>query len=32
MTGNKHFNEWGEMMLNTVIATATLDRLLHHSS
>ena len=32
MTSNKHFSEWGEMMSDTVIATATLDRLLHHSS
>ena len=31
LTSNKHFNEWGEMMSDTVIATATLDRLLHHS-
>ena len=34
MTSNKHlhFSEWGEMMSDIVIATATLDRLLHHSS
>ena len=25
MTSNKHFSEWGEMMSDTVIATATLD-------
>lgn len=31
LTSNKHFNEWGDMMSDTVIATATLDRLLHHS-
>lgn len=31
LTSNKHFGEWGEMMSDTVIATATLDRLLHHS-
>lgn len=31
LTSNKHFNEWGEMMSDTVIATATLDRLLHHA-
>lgn len=31
LTSNKHFSEWGEMMSDTVIATATLDRLLHHS-
>jgi DNA replication protein DnaC len=31
MTSNKHFGEWGEMMSDTVIATATLDRLLHHA-
>ena len=32
MTSNKHFSEWCEMMSDTVITTATLDRLLHHSS
>lgn len=31
LTSNKHFSEWGEMMSDTVIATATLDRLLHHA-
>lgn len=31
LTSNKHFSEWGEMMSDTIIATATLDRLLHHS-
>ena len=25
MTSNKHFSEWGEMMSDTVIATAALD-------
>lgn len=31
LTSNKHFSEWGDMMSDTVIATATLDRLLHHA-
>lgn len=31
MTSNKHFSDWGELMSDTVIATATLDRLLHHA-
>lgn len=31
LTSNKHFSEWGELMSDTVIATATLDRLLHHA-
>lgn len=28
---NKCFSEWGELMSDTVIATAILDRLLHHA-
>ena len=31
LTLNKNFTDWGEMLGDTVIATATLDRLLHHS-
>ena len=31
LTSNKRFSEWGELMSDTVIATATLDRLLHHA-
>lgn len=31
LTSNKHFSEWGELLTDTVIATAILDRLLHHS-
>ena len=31
LTSNKHFSEWGELMSDTIIATATLDRLLHHA-
>lgn len=31
LTSNKHFGDWGEMMSDTVIATAVLDRLLHHA-
>ena len=31
LTSNKGFAEWGEMLGDTVIATAILDRLLHHS-
>jgi DNA replication protein DnaC len=31
LTSNKSFGEWGELMNDTVIATAVLDRLLHHS-
>ena len=28
---NKGFSEWGELLVNTVITSAILDRLLHHS-
>jgi DNA replication protein DnaC len=31
MTSNKGFGEWGEVLGDPVIATAILDRLLHHS-
>jgi len=31
LTSNKGFGEWGELMGDTVLATAVLDRLLHHS-
>lgn len=32
LTSNKSYSEWGEMLGDTVLATAILDRLLHHSS
>ena len=31
LTSNKAFGEWGEIFGDTVVATAILDRLLHHS-
>lgn len=31
LTSNKGFADWGELLGDTVIATAVLDRLLHHS-
>ena len=31
LTSNKGFDEWGELLGDTVIASAVLDRLLHHS-
>ena len=31
LTSNKGFSEWGELLGDTVIASAVLDRLLHHS-
>jgi len=31
LTSNKSFGEWGELMGDHVLATAVLDRLLHHS-
>ncbi|BCJ85659.1 IS21-like element helper ATPase IstB [Effusibacillus dendaii] len=31
MTSNKSFGEWGELVGDSVLATAILDRLLHHS-
>ena len=32
LTSNKHFGDWGEIFGDNVIASAILDRLLHHSS
>ena len=31
LTSNKGFGEWGELLGDTIIASAILDRLLHHS-
>ena len=31
LTSNKGFGEWGELLVDTVIASAVLDRLQHHS-
>ena len=31
LISNKGFGEWGELLGDTVIASAALDRLLHHS-
>jgi len=31
LTSNKGFGEWGELMGDSVLATAVLDRLLHHA-
>ena len=31
MTSNKSFAEWGPMLGDEVLATALLDRLLHHA-
>ncbi|MFD2171648.1 IS21-like element helper ATPase IstB [Tumebacillus lipolyticus] len=31
MTSNKNFREWGELIGDSILATAILDRLLHHS-
>ncbi|WP_330218432.1 ATP-binding protein [Sporosarcina globispora] len=31
LTSNKGFGEWGEMVGDPIIATAMLDRFLHHS-
>lgn len=31
MTSNKHFTEWGELLSDHILATALLDRLLHHA-
>ena len=31
LTNNKEFGEWGELLGDTVLATALLDRLLHHA-
>ena len=32
LTSNKSFVDWGEIFSNPVLATAILDRLLHHST
>lgn len=32
ITSNKSYSEWGDMLGSSVLATAILDRLLHHSS
>jgi DNA replication protein DnaC len=32
LTSNKSFSDWGEVFADHVIATAILDRLLHHST
>lgn len=32
LTSNKYFSDWGELMNDTVIVTAMLDRLLHHAN
>ena len=31
LTSNKYFSDWGELMSDSVIATAILDRLLYHA-
>jgi DNA replication protein DnaC len=31
LTSNKNFGEWGELLGDPILATAVLDRLLHHS-
>ena len=31
LTSNKGFGDWGELMGDTALATAILDRLLHHA-
>lgn len=30
-TSNKYFSDWGELLSDNVLATALLDRLLHHA-
>jgi DNA replication protein DnaC len=32
LSSNKSFSEWGELFTDQVLATALLDRLLHHST
>ena len=32
LTSNKSFADWGEILGDSVIASAVLDRLLHHST
>ena len=31
LTSNKYFSDWGELFSDSVLATALLDRLLHHA-
>ena len=31
LTSNKYFSDWGELLSDNIIATALLDRLLHHA-
>jgi DNA replication protein DnaC len=31
LTSNKYFSEWGELLNDTVLATALLGRLLHYA-
>jgi DNA replication protein DnaC len=31
LTSNKYFSDWGELLSDTIVATALLDRLLHHA-
>lgn len=31
LTSNKYFSDWGELLSDSILATALLDRLLHHS-
>jgi DNA replication protein DnaC len=31
LTSNRGFGQWGEVFVDQIIATAILDRLLHHS-
>ena len=31
LTSNKYFSDWGELLSDSVLATALLDRLLHHA-
>jgi len=32
LTSNKPFNAWGELLVDSVVASAILDRLLHHAT
>lgn len=31
LTSNKYFSDWGELLSDNALATALLDRLLHHA-
>ena len=31
LTSNKYFGDWGELLSDNILATALLDRLLHHA-